>query len=788
MTFPMDPTELFLFFARFFIGSSVLLGGVWLLEKFNILRNRDLTDVAWKTAVIASFMLLLPISSNFATKIELNAQTSRYIDVFVAQTSPELSNESAAVKVMRDMATSQMKPSQAASVDSTNALDNSTLGNSTLGNPTISNAKPPSQNNWQIPSFLVIPGLIAGFALLALILTYATAVRSLGARKRVSSDHQAFRLLYNICDKADIKATPYLTTTKRIDSPLCLPTGEICLPQWALDGLPDLELRGLIAHEVAHLKHHDPIILLILHALTRLFFLQPLFAVAQKRLADLAEFAADEWAAGHSDNPKSVAQAIYTCAKQITNKQQPQWGLAMARDKSKLRARVDRLLDANETQFKTTASWAKGAVVATLIASALGIPALALNDGNDKNAKVSKLDDGDTSISVRSNGQGEQTRSTYQQIKNGHEIKVVRDGLMALSTNGNSVGMVSPGGYLTLSETGNEIDRSIKFTMDDGKLVHTFERDGDEQSMTADDKQWLDTMMLDYLRNSGANANERVAKINKLGAMDAVIDEMEQIHSRGLLYYSAAAAKTGELSDSQIQRMVKILKSLTSDYDMRIAFTPLFMLENLSDETVKQIMTAVKSIGSDYEMRILLTSLLEARSLNDESVFATFLDLSDSIQSDYEMRVLLMGAVKVQPNNTNNAKQMLSLAKKRIKSDYELRMLISGVVKLFKDSPDGVDVAIESLKSLESDYEFRVAAMAIMNNVDLEHDAWLKLINSIDKVGSDYEATEILIRILSNMPDNNDLLEAVVKAAKKGVGSKHEMSRFELALATTSHR
>ncbi|MCJ8272609.1 MAG: hypothetical protein MJK04_24820, partial [Psychrosphaera sp.] len=103
MTLPMDPTELLLYFARFFIGSSVLLGGVWLLEKFNILRNRDLTDVAWKTAVIASFLLLLPISSNFAAKIELNAQTSRYLEDMVTAKQSVVENESAAAQAIQDM-------------------------------------------------------------------------------------------------------------------------------------------------------------------------------------------------------------------------------------------------------------------------------------------------------------------------------------------------------------------------------------------------------------------------------------------------------------------------------------------------------------------------------------------------------------------------------------------------------------------------------------------------------------------------------------------------------------
>jgi hypothetical protein len=38
------------------------------------------------------------------------------------------------------------------------------------------------------------------------------------------------------------------------------------------------------------------------------------------------------------------------------------------------------------------------------------------------------------------------------------------------------------------------------------------------------------------------------------------------------------------------------------------------------------------------------------------------------------------------------------------------------------------------------------------------------------------------------MPDDKNLLEAVIKAAKEGVGSKHEMNRFNVALKTASNR
>jgi beta-lactamase regulating signal transducer with metallopeptidase domain len=245
----IDSTELFLYIARFLLGSSLLLGAVWSLEKVGLLANRDLADICYKTAIGASFLLLLPGSAHFAPQITLPTPLMASLPIKASQ---------------------QVIPQDAAPVTITNITEpvNTSIDNK---------SQAPINSPATLPDFLIIPAIIAILALASLILTYMGAVRSLGQRQRVSADHQAFRVLFDICDKANIKATPYLTWSQQIQSPLCLPTGEICLPQWALEAdLAENELQSLIAHEVAHLKRRDPIILLTLHALTRLFFLQPL--------------------------------------------------------------------------------------------------------------------------------------------------------------------------------------------------------------------------------------------------------------------------------------------------------------------------------------------------------------------------------------------------------------------------------------------------------------------------------------------------------------------------------
>ena len=731
-----DTLDWLLYFARFLLGSTLLLGGVWLLERFGFLKHRDLSDLCWKAAVIASFALLLPPTASFAPQLTLQGSAGEYIqqmarpDNTVATRQP-ISQQSQPETTQPTPTKPPQSVGQAASIPTRNHQNTAT--------------------SWQIPSWLLWPLIIAALALISLSITYFMAVRSLGQRTRVSADHQAFRLLFDICDKADIKATPYLTRTSRIDSPLCLPSGEICLPEWALNDLPDHELRGLIAHEVAHLKHNDPIKLLVLHALTRLFFLQPLFAVAQKRLADLAELAADEWAAGHSDNPKSVAQAIYACARQITDKQQPQWGLAMARDKSKLRARVERLLNAHQSNFKTTAGWAKLGAVAAIVAATLNVPALAIDTQPPKPTKAVKPvkpEAGSRSIHISRDKKAKGSVTTYTESGDGIEYKFTRKGKMALDDSGNRLGQLYGNGKLTLTETKDDLTRTIKYRNRNGELDVRFSEDGDSRDMTDADHAWADEMFLTYLRRSGDMAQQRVKAILANTDADTVMDEMDKLSEHALGQYANALLKQTDLNSDQLARMIAKLTVIQSDYSKRQAFTPLLSREQLGEAEQLALFDAIDSIASDYEMRSLLTEALEAN-----------------------------GAVV-----RDNLHRMVKLAGTTIESDYELRIFLTSVAELLPDNTEALDIAISSLDSIESDYELRTAMTHIIDVSELNHDAWLRLIDTLSSVESDYEAAQLVIKMARTINDPV-LLETLANRAKAQITSSHESRKVRKVLA-----
>jgi len=50
-------------FLKFMVASTVLMGSIWLLERLRILRLPDIRELAWKLAIAASFLALLPVSN-----------------------------------------------------------------------------------------------------------------------------------------------------------------------------------------------------------------------------------------------------------------------------------------------------------------------------------------------------------------------------------------------------------------------------------------------------------------------------------------------------------------------------------------------------------------------------------------------------------------------------------------------------------------------------------------------------------------------------------------------------
>jgi len=118
-------------------------------------------------------------------------------------------------------------------------------------------------------------------------------LRRLGDRESVLSGPLRDILDDLTRDRAEARGVS-LSRSRALASPVTLPGGEICMPHAVADGLEDGEMRALLAHELAHLRRGDPILLLALAALEGLLAVQPLNRLARRRLVASIESRTDE--------------------------------------------------------------------------------------------------------------------------------------------------------------------------------------------------------------------------------------------------------------------------------------------------------------------------------------------------------------------------------------------------------------------------------------------------------------------------------------------------------------
>jgi beta-lactamase regulating signal transducer with metallopeptidase domain len=148
--------------------------------------------------------------------------------------------------------------------------------------------------------------------------------------------------------RAGLARLPRLTESESIGSPLALGFGkraEICIPTRALHELDHDQFCAMLGHEVAHHMRWDPLRLLGLNLLQAVFFFQPMFRVASRQLHLAAEEQCDAWGASHLEDRLAMARCLTEVAAWVLPQDRRLLVAGMARRRSQLGVRVERLMD-----------------------------------------------------------------------------------------------------------------------------------------------------------------------------------------------------------------------------------------------------------------------------------------------------------------------------------------------------------------------------------------------------------------------------------------------------------
>jgi beta-lactamase regulating signal transducer with metallopeptidase domain len=382
------------------------------------------------------------------------------------------------------------------------------------------------------------------------------------------------------------------------------------------------------------------------------------------------------------------------------------------------------------------------------------------------------------SLSVESTDAGWFGKSTNISYRTkGYALSLEADGEFAFNDAETDVAKVDD--ELEIEEETDDATRRIEFENVDGQIVRRYSVDGDEQAFDASAQAWLAQLIPQVLRQSGINAEERVARIHARGGADAVLNEIDQLVSdyAGAEYLSLLFGQ-GALSTQQLDRAVAAAARIESDYEIRRAFTIALERQRLNDDHQIAIFNAAGALDSDYERRELLISGLPNISAA-EAVRDAWFEALDHGSSDYEHRVAIEAAFEALGGDEHMVRRALTSVEK-IDSDYERRMALQSLAPRVAAGSVNVEAYARAATGIGSDYELRQALSDLVARVNLDANGYSVLLDAAAKIDSDYECRELLIEIAERMPEDATLI-AKYRSVARSLGS-YERGEAEQAL------
>lgn len=348
----------------FWLQSSMLIFGIWLLQKKLQPSLRKLRATLWKSVAV---LAILTTAIGFFTELIPNVWHIQLPAKTQAFTQPtNISDQVTSEPMVAQAAKSSLEPFF---LNPTEAGQKEALEQA-APNPTVPfKPTPLSFSQWLV----LFWWLGSGFLLMRLLIRIYRFQNLLKNRRQLTQGH-LFRRFQELTHKQTKSNGLKVSVSPNLKVPIAFGIWkpEICIPDQALDTLNHAQMDALLCHEIAHHVGKDPRTLLCMHILEAIFFFQPLFKLARKEWEFLSELRCDDWAVSKLGTPIALA----SCLTQVAS-----WSLkinhklpvpGMIKGGSILETRVKRLLKKDHNKIQKANWFAK-----LLLIGGLGFVAMA---------------------------------------------------------------------------------------------------------------------------------------------------------------------------------------------------------------------------------------------------------------------------------------------------------------------------------------------------------------------------------------------------------------------------
>jgi hypothetical protein len=332
---------------------------------------------------------------------------------------------------------------------------------------------------------------------------------------------------------------------------------------------------------------------------------------------------------------------------------------------------------------------------------------------------------------------------TINQSENGREFNLRIKGKPEFTDDYSDLKSLPAGGSVTIEEKTASITRKLEIIPGaDGSLQRTYWLNGATHELDAEGKQWVSSTILDAVRQSGYDAERRVARLFERGGPAAVLEEVTLIKGDyAKSVYLRQLLKDRQVDATTARKVVQMAaRDISSAYEKQQVLAGLSGKYLDDKETLAEFAAAIPTISSDYERGQVLAALVKDRKLTGEQL-KIVVPAAAKMSSDYDKANALLGLLK-SGGTEAIAQPAFFEAVDGIQSAYDRARVLSAVVAA-RPNKETMKFIVTSAAGITSDYEKAQVLIAAAKNVE-DEDLRKMLIEIARGIKSDYERGTVL--------------------------------------------
>ncbi|MDH0864093.1 M56 family metallopeptidase [Mitsuaria sp. GD03876] len=577
--------------------------------------------------------------------------------------------------------------------------------------------------------------------------------------------------------------TPTLRLSPAWPSPLVAPGGQVCLPATLMRTLDGQQRVAVLAHEIAHLRRRDLAWRLAARLVSQLGWLQPMNRLAMRRLDLLAELACDAWAAAEA-GAMPLAESLYVCARdgaaastgaRRATRPMPVLASAMAAARSPLMARMDALLEETPMSDSTPGRRRLRRVLLAggLCAVALAVPMLVI--GKAPRIAVDLSDVRGAMSSALSS-----VKVTRQiMISEGLERRVNYSGDLVF--NDDETDVVSLDDKLSILEKTGGVTRKLDIVADGkGGQTRRFWVDGESKPIDGPARAWI-AGQIGQIAESANGSGARVQRVLQRGGVEAAIEDIGQARDamvrRGRI---EALLASGPQDDATMSRLIALAGRMEDDFQRRSTFIALIEHRPLSPTTQRELLELVPNLNSDFDRREVMVAM-SPQLANDRAVLAAWQQAVRRFGSDFDKRTAIVALIDEDHEATPERLRTALAASGMVGGDFDRRSVLEVAARrMGGDAASYAAAYVDAVRGISGDFDRRSALVALMDEVKIDREVAQQVLRATGGMSAGFDRAELLIALAEHLPADADLLVQYRQAAR-GLGT-HDRGRVEAAI------